>query len=92
MTKKLEVLKLKMAKCLIIPSEAESFESIKQYKGHELRIEIKNLTIYENGKTRSVKTIWPLRFRLDKSAISERETVETIKSLILKMKDTKLKR
>jgi hypothetical protein len=72
-------------------AEAESFESIKQYEGQELRLEIKNLTIYENGKTRSVKTIWPLSFKLDKSAVSERETVEINKEFDFENERYKIK-
>ncbi len=55
--------------------EAESFESIKKYEGKTIRLEIKNLTIYEGDDTRSIQTVWPVEFKLDPSAVSERETI-----------------
>lgn len=56
-------------------AEALSFDSIKQYEGKDIRLEIKNLTIYDKKGKSSLKTIWSLDFKLDKSAVSERETV-----------------
>jgi hypothetical protein len=72
-------------------AEAESFESIKKYEGKEIRLEIENLTIYENGRTRSLKAIWPLSFKLDKSAISERETVKINKEFDFENERYKIK-
>lgn len=52
-------------------------ESLKEYEGKEIHLEIKNLTIYsETGKEKEVEAIWPLKFKLDKSAVSEREIIE----------------
>lgn len=45
--------------------------------------------IYDANGTSKVQTIWPLDFNLDKSAVSERETVE-IKNSLLKKKHTRL--
>jgi hypothetical protein len=56
-------------------AEALSFESIKNFEGQDIRLEIDNLTIYTETKTDSVATIWPLEFKLDKSAVSNREIV-----------------
>ncbi|HYK73036.1 MAG TPA: DUF4179 domain-containing protein [Pseudoneobacillus sp.] len=58
--------------------EALSFESIKEYEGQNIRLEIKDLTIYEyddEGSRKKVETIWPVEFSLDPSAVFERETV-----------------
>ncbi|RFU62052.1 DUF4179 domain-containing protein [Peribacillus glennii] len=60
-------------------AEALSFESIKEYEGQNLRLEIQNLTIYEENQTRSIETIWPIDFKLDHSAISERKTIQVNK-------------
>ncbi|WP_257352066.1 DUF4179 domain-containing protein [Pseudalkalibacillus decolorationis] len=60
-------------------AEALSFESIKEYEGQDIRLEIENLTIYDENEAGNVQTIWPLSFKLDQSAISERETVEVNK-------------
>lgn len=56
-------------------AEALSFESIKNYEGQDIRLEIKNLTIYTETETDSIATIWPLEFKLDQSAVSNREIV-----------------
>jgi hypothetical protein len=61
-------------------AEAISFESIKEYEGQNIRLEIENLTIYDGNGTSTVHTIWPLSLKLDKSAISKRETVEVNKN------------
>ncbi|USK41743.1 hypothetical protein LIS77_24945 (plasmid) [Cytobacillus firmus] len=57
-------------------AEALSFESIKEYEGKDIRLEIKNLTIWNDSGSSSVQTTWPLDFNLDPPAILERETVE----------------
>lgn len=56
--------------------EALSMESIKEYQGKEIRLEIENLTIYsDKGKEKKVETTWPLAFTLHQSAVSDRKTV-----------------
>ena len=57
-------------------AEALSFESIKEYKGQNIRLEIENLTLYEGQETGEVQTVWPLEFNLEESAISDRKTVK----------------
>ncbi len=54
-------------------AEALSFESIKEYEGQDIRLEIKNLTIYDDHETRKVKSIWPLSFKLDRSGILKKK-------------------
>lgn len=61
-------------------AEAISFESLKEYEGQNIRLEIENLTIYDDNGDSTVQTIWPLSLKLDKSAISKRETVEVNKN------------
>lgn len=72
--------------------EALSFESIKEYKGQNIRLEIENLTIYNDHESGKVKTIWPLGFKLDQSAILERETVKINKKFNFENKTYKIKR
>ncbi|MBB6448008.1 DUF4179 domain-containing protein [Bacillus benzoevorans] len=72
--------------------EAESFESIKEYEGQDIRLEIENLTIYDDQETRKVKTKWPLGFKLDQTAILERETVEINKEFNFEKETYKIKR
>lgn len=55
-------------------AEALSFESIKNFEGQEIRLEIENITIYTDTKIDSISTIWPIEFKLDQAAISNRET------------------
>ncbi|WP_261130659.1 DUF4179 domain-containing protein [Bacillus sp. Marseille-Q3570] len=57
-------------------AEALSFESLKEYEGQDLRLEIENLTIYEGQKTGKVEAVWPLEFKLDNSGVSDREIIE----------------
>ncbi|MFZ3579211.1 DUF4179 domain-containing protein [Virgibacillus sp. DJP39] len=64
-------------------AEALSFESIKEYEGQKIRLEIKNLTIWGNERG-SVETTWPLEFKLDESATSDRETVKVNKEFTFK--------
>jgi hypothetical protein len=61
-------------------AEAVSFESINEYEGQNIRLEIENLTIYDDNGASTVHTIWPLSLKLDKSAISKRITVELNKN------------
>lgn len=65
-------------------AEALSFDSIKEYEGKELRLEIRNLTYYKDQDTGVLETTWPLSFKLDASAISERETVTVNKEFSFK--------
>ncbi|WP_404451833.1 DUF4179 domain-containing protein [Virgibacillus necropolis] len=64
-------------------AEALSFESIKEYEGQNIRLEIKNLTIWDEGRG-SVQTTWPIEFTLNKSATSDRKTVEVNKEFTFK--------
>jgi hypothetical protein len=61
-------------------AEAISFESLKEYEGQNIILEIENLTIYADNGASAVQTIWPLSLKLDKSAITKRETVELNKT------------
>lgn len=56
-------------------AEALSFDSIKEYAGKDIRLVIKDLTIYDEKGKSSLKTTWSLDFKLDKSTVSEREIV-----------------
>jgi|GEM_PF-2779795 len=73
-------------------AEAESFESIKEYEGQDIRLEIENLTIYDDNRDSTVHTIWPLSFKLDKSAISKRKTVEINKNFSFEGETYKIKK
>ncbi len=55
--------------------EALSFQSIKPYEGQEVRLEVEDLTIYDKTSSSKVEAVWPLDFKLDESAVSERESV-----------------
>ncbi|MCF7625544.1 hypothetical protein ACPOM7_28345 [Peribacillus castrilensis] len=70
--------------------KALSFESLKKYAGQDIRLEIENLTIYDNNKTRKVQTIWPLDIRLDESAVLKRETMEINKEFIFEKETYKI--
>ncbi|PET68899.1 hypothetical protein CN514_09270 [Bacillus sp. AFS001701] len=72
--------------------EALSFESIKKYKGQDIHLEIENITIYGDKKNGMVPAIWNLNFKLAKSAISERKTVEVNKNLTFKDITYKIKK
>jgi hypothetical protein len=60
--------------------EALSFESLKQYKGQKVNLEIDNVTIYKGQIASVVPTAWPLSFKLDPSAVSDREAVAVNKT------------
>ncbi|TMN22939.1 hypothetical protein [Lentibacillus cibarius] len=60
-------------------AEALSFESIKKYEGQNIRLEIENLTLYEDNEKGKVETVWPLELNLEQSAISDRKVVEVNK-------------
>lgn len=61
-------------------AQALSFASIKEYAGQQVRLEIDDLTKWDDtpannvNDTAAVETMWPLVFKLDQSAISDRET------------------
>ncbi|WP_044339332.1 DUF4179 domain-containing protein [Rossellomorea aquimaris] len=63
---------------------ALSFESIKDYKGKDIRLEIDRLTIYKDSGRDSVETTWPLHFTIKPAAVSERRTVEVNKTFTYK--------
>ncbi|WLD94655.1 hypothetical protein [Alkalihalobacillus sp. AL-G] len=65
-------------------AEALSFESIKEYTGQDIRLEIQDLTIYDGNGSGRVQTDWPLEFKVDQSAILERETIEINKEFTFK--------
>jgi hypothetical protein len=73
-------------------AEALSFASVKEYEGQDIRLEIENLTIYDDKNGPSmVQTIWPIDFKLAKSAISDRETVEVNKEFTFRQETYKIK-
>jgi len=73
-------------------AEAISFESIKEYEGQNITLEIENLTVYDDNGSSTVPTIWPLDFTLDQSAISKRETVELNKDFSFRGETYKIKK
>ncbi|GGK04423.1 hypothetical protein GCM10007063_28430 [Lentibacillus kapialis] len=64
--------------------EALSFESIKNYEGQNIRLEIEDLTIWKNSGNGSVQTTWPLEFKLKSSATFNRKTVKVNKGFTFK--------
>ncbi|MBH9966171.1 DUF4179 domain-containing protein [Rossellomorea oryzaecorticis] len=54
---------------------ALSFESLKDYEGKDIRLEIDQLTIWNDNGQDSVDTIWPVEFKIKPAAVSERKTV-----------------
>lgn len=55
---------------------ALSFDSIKEYKGQNIRLQIENLTIWDgSNKVKELPLVWEFMVKLDDSAISERETI-----------------
>lgn len=62
-------------------AQALSFASIKEYAGQQVRLEIVDLTKWDDtpannvNDTAVVETVWPLAFKLDQSAITDREIV-----------------
>ncbi|WP_034756719.1 DUF4179 domain-containing protein [Rossellomorea vietnamensis] len=59
---------------------ALSFESLKDYEGKDIRLEIDQLTTYKDNGRDSVETTWPLEFTIKPAAVSERRTVELNKT------------
>jgi Domain of unknown function (DUF4179) len=55
---------------------ALSIESLKEYEGKDIRLEIDQLTIWKNNGQDSLDTIWPVEFKIKPAAVSERKTVE----------------
>lgn len=64
--------------------DALSFESIKEYEGQNIRLEIEDLTIWKDTGDGSVQTTWPLEFKLKPSATFDRETVKINKEFTFK--------
>lgn len=56
-------------------AEALSFDSIKEYENKSITLEIENLTIYGKERNSKAETIWPLTFKLQPTATSDRETI-----------------
>lgn len=61
--------------------QALAFDSIKEFEGQSITLEMRNLTEYDYSNTRDtpwikIETTWPLTFNLNKSYIAERETIE----------------
>ncbi len=73
-------------------AKALSFESIKEYEGKDIRLEIEKLTIWKDSGRGSVQTTWPLEFKLKSSAVSERITVEVNKEFTFKGETYSIKR
>jgi hypothetical protein len=63
---------------------ALSFESLKDYEGKDIRLEVDQLTIYKDSGRESVETTWPLDFMIKPAAISERKTIELNKTFTYK--------
>jgi hypothetical protein len=63
---------------------ALSFESIKDYEGKDIRLEIDQLTIWKDNGQDSVDTIWPVEFKIKPAAVSDRKTVELNKTFTYK--------
>lgn len=59
--------------------EALSFESIKEFSGKDSRLEIEDITIYEEKNRDSVEALWKLDFKIKQSAILNRESVDVHK-------------
>lgn len=64
--------------------EALSFDSIKGHEGQNVRLEIKDLTIYKDRGQSRVQTTWPIEFEIKPSATLERKTVEVNKTFTFK--------
>ena len=73
-------------------AEALSFESIKPYQGQDINLKIKDLTIYSKNDVEAVSAVWPLHFKLNKSAISDRKTVAVHKEFHFKNETYKIKK
>ncbi|QCR33728.1 hypothetical protein [Lysinibacillus sp. SGAir0095] len=64
--------------------EALSFESIKEFAGKSVQLEIEDLTIYKERKTEYKEALWGLDFYIDQSAILGRESVNINKEFEFK--------
>jgi hypothetical protein len=64
--------------------EAISFHSIKAYEDQIVHLEIENVSIYGEERDSKVDTVWPLVFTLEKSGLSERETIVLNKEFTFK--------
>ncbi|MFB6465446.1 DUF4179 domain-containing protein [Cytobacillus sp. Hz8] len=72
-------------------AEALSFASIKEFEGKDIQLEIENLTIYSNNSSSKLETIWPIHFKLDKTAVSDRETINLNKTFSFEGQSYKIK-
>lgn len=72
-------------------AESLSFKSIEKYEGQDIRLEIENLTIWNDSDRDSVQTTWSLDFKLDQSAVSKRETVEINREFTFENETYKIK-
>ncbi|RIW28696.1 DUF4179 domain-containing protein [Bacillus salacetis] len=63
---------------------ALSFESLKDYEGKDIRLEIDTLTVWKDEGYEGIQTIWPLEFTVKPTAISERKTLELNKQFTYK--------
>ncbi|MBM7662734.1 hypothetical protein JOC85_003544 [Bacillus mesophilus] len=62
-------------------AQALAFDSIKEFEGQNIMLEMRNLTEYDHSNKGDipwikVETTWPLTFNLTNSYIAERETIE----------------
>ncbi|MEI5907291.1 DUF4179 domain-containing protein [Bacillus spongiae] len=57
-------------------AKALSIDSIKKHEGENIRLEIEDITIWDNNGMGEIKTVWPVEFNLDKSYITDSEIVE----------------
>ncbi|WP_456276877.1 DUF4179 domain-containing protein [Bacillus sp. AK128] len=62
-------------------AQAMAFDSIEEFEGQSITLEMRNLTQYDYSNTGStpfikIDTTWPLTFNLTNSYIAERETIE----------------
>ncbi|MFT4415450.1 hypothetical protein ACLM5H_16445 [Fredinandcohnia humi] len=71
---------------------ALSFDSIKEYEGQNIRLEIEDITIWHDTGMDEVKTIWPIAFTLDKSFITDVETVVLNKEFTFENETYKIER
>ncbi|MFD2630087.1 DUF4179 domain-containing protein [Oceanobacillus kapialis] len=65
-------------------TEALSFESIRDYVNQDIRLEIENLTVWNDTGMDNLQTKWPVEFNLKNDAISEREIVNLNKDFEFK--------
>ncbi|KAB8137484.1 DUF4179 domain-containing protein [Gracilibacillus oryzae] len=62
---------------------ALSFAPIKEYIGQNIRLEIHDITVYNDQSTENVEATWPLDFTLEKTAASDRSVLDVDKQFTL---------